>query len=265
MRSSATAFDLVSNQEARSNAREAGGRRTPLFRLGRTTREVWVKREGRQGSGSFHDRVVRHQLRTLSPDRTIVVVGWTAHTIALLAATRLPHRDVEVIDVRSSSRRLQALGHVFAPSVQRVSSPEEASALVAERVAAGAVWLRPDDRKAVCAALEEVRDELEAEGLTVDRFQRVVMPSLGVPRAAVAQSLGVSPQQVELLEVSDDEPTELEADVACRRVQLGHREGLLVSPSGAAVIDRAIDRSVDRDLPVLALLLEDGHRHLGWW
>ena len=57
----------------------------------------------------------------------------------------------------------------------------------------------------------------------------------------------------------------LSEDAACRRTQVAHREGLLLSPLGAELVDAGVAAAVQGATQVIVLVPEGGQRHLGWW
>jgi hypothetical protein len=57
----------------------------------------------------------------------------------------------------------------------------------------------------------------------------------------------------------------LSEDAACRRTQVAHREGLLLSPLGAELVDAGVTAAVHGATQVIVLVPEGGQRHLGWW
>lgn len=200
-------------------------------------------------------------------DQRLALLGWTSHTLAVLALSKLSGHSVVVIDDKLRSRRLRGLGFAYGAEVMAGDGDCQVQGLLSEALDSGARLLRPDEPRAIKDALGSIAAELGGQGVELAALGLIAMPSLGVELSVAAASLGVSEAQLETPDVAswDLEPVELSESVAAVRSQLATREGLLVSPSGAAVVARALEFARATTKQTLAILIEDGHRHLGWW
>jgi len=96
-----------------------------------------------------------------------------------------------------------------------------------------------------------------------------VVVDYGVPRDELKSAFRtVSGGHVDVVFVADDRESEriLPGRVASRRTQMGHREGLLLGPVGAEVVDRSVEIALSASHgAVCGIVPEGGHRYLGWW
>ena len=240
--------------------------RTPLFPLQRCDGSVWIKREGLQATGSYFDRVASWQLAQLPAGLPLVVRGWTSHTVALLAlAKRAGHRVSVVVD-DASSPRLRALAQGYGPRVVRAKAGE-IDAEVQREVDAGALLVSRLEVAAHLAALRELAAEVAEQRPATPRIWVIPAYAWNEAQAAALLSAMLGTRvEVHLVEDDgDDRERILSPCAAIRRTQLGHREGWLVSPLGAELVDRAIALAADSDQEVVVLVPEDGQRYLGWW
>lgn len=203
-----------------------------------------MKLESRQGSGSYWDRVAAAQLSTLPAGQAVAVSGLHAHSIAVLAAARAAGRQVSVFASQGDEPRLAALCAAYgavAGDAPRDGSP-----------------LRRDDAVAHRQAFAGWRAELEAV-LGAGR-RLLVLPAF----AGLVEAVGSS-ERVVWVDDDGERRRALAADAACRRTQVAHREGLLLSPLGAELVDAGVAAAVSSEDEVVVLVPEGGQRHLGWW
>ena len=218
---------------------------SPLLRLRQSgDGRVLLKLEGRQASGSYWDRVVAAQFGQVGPEVAVAVSGRHAHSVAAAAYARATGHQAFLLAEAGDEPRLEALlGSYGLP--------------VVEELPAGAVLLERDDveahRRAFAGWLEELPSEA---GL-------LVLPAYaGLVEAADALAPGLS---VVWVEDDGEMRRTLSEDAACRRTQVAHREGLLLSPLGAELVDAGVAAAVQGATQVIVLVPEGGQRHLGWW
>lgn len=234
--------------------------RTPLITLQRSgAGRAHVKHEGMGPGGSFFDRVVRVQLDAVAT-REVVCVGATAWTVSLAQQTAARDVALEVILERGTDRRVVELVRRFDARVTVVADAATALDRARERGASGATRLWRDDARAHLSALRVVADEVRAQ-LGASPAQWVCV-DYGVDRRRAAATLG---GRVSWIRDDREQERRLIGTAAARRTQMGHREGLLVSPVGAEVTDRAVNLALGGDGHVVGLVPEGGHRYLGWW
>ncbi|TVR03070.1 MAG: pyridoxal-phosphate dependent enzyme [Deltaproteobacteria bacterium] len=239
--------------------------RTPMIRLQRSgDGKVWVKREGRNPSGSFHDRVARYQLdATMQP---VVVSGWSTHALAVLALAVSTGREVHHVVCQGEPPRLRALCSRFVARPERVRNAQELDAAIRSKVRTGCIHLEPDDPDASARAWRDVT--MEVHSVRPVPPLHWVVSGCGVEsetlRAALEPDLPES-DRVHILPWDGGQERRLTGTAACRRQQSGHREGLLLSPLGAELIDHAVNVALQSSGDVCVVLPEDGHRYLGWW
>lgn len=219
---------------------------TPLLRLRHSgDGKVLLKLESRQGSGSYWDRVAAAQLAALAGSVAVAVVGLHAHSIAVAAAARSSGRAVFMVASSADEPRLRALTAAYGPAV-------------VDAVPLGATLLHRDDQAAHRAAFAAWRRELgeaHAPGHTL-----LVLPAF----AGLADAVDAA-ERVVWVEDDGERRRQLGADAACRRTQVAHREGLLLSPLGAELVDAGVAAAVSGADEVVVLVPEGGQRHLGWW
>lgn len=218
---------------------------TPLLRLRQSgDGRVLLKLEGRQASGSYWDRLVAAQFGLLASDVPVAVSGRHAHSVAVAAFARATGRRAFLLAEAGDEPRLEALlGSYGLP--------------VVEELPAGAVLLERDDEEAHRRAFAGWLAELPSEA------DVLVLPAYaGLVEAVDALAPGLS-----VVWVEDDFELRrtLSEDAACRRTQVAHREGLLLSPLGAELVDAGVTAAVHGAAQVIVLVPEGGQRHLGWW
>ena len=218
---------------------------TPLLRLRQSgDGRVLLKLEGRQASGSYWDRLVAAQFGQVGPEVAVAVSGRHAHSVAAAAYARATGRQAFLLADAGDEPRLEALlGSYGLPIVSALP--------------AGAVLLERDDleahRRAFAGWLAELPSEADV----------LVLPAYaGLVEAADALAPGLS---VVWVEDDGEMRRTLSGDAACRRTQVAHREGLLLSPLGAELVDAGVTAAVHGAAQVIVLVPEGGQRHLGWW
>lgn len=241
---------------------------SPLLRLRRSGDSlVWVKHEGMQPGGSYFDRVALTQLRALPAQSAgIVIDGATAFTTSALAlAKSLGIRATVLVD-KEGPQRLVGLIRKLADETKVYRSLEQRDELLAHWRAEGFVSLNREDVAAHTAALHDVAIEVqEASELSIGNW---VLPDYGVPAEDIERLLRRicgHPVQVTLIEDDHDMERVLDGSAASRRAQVGHREGILIGPMAAEIIDRAVDVALTTGERVCAVIPDGGHRFLGWW
>ena len=218
---------------------------TPLLRLRHSgDGRVLLKLEGRQASGSYWDRLVAAQFGRLAADKAVGCSGRHGHSVAVAAYARATGRQAFLLADAGVEPRLQALlGSYGLP--------------VVEELPAGAVLLERDDLEAHRRAFAGWLAELPSEAGVL------VLPAYaGLVEAVDALAPGLS---VVWVEDDFERRRSLSADAACRRTQVAHREGLLLSPLGAELVDAGVTAAVQGAPQVIVLVREGGQRHLGWW
>ena len=218
---------------------------TPLLRLRQSgDGRVLLKLEGRQASGSYWDRLVAAQFGRLAADKAVGCSGRHGHSVAVAAYARATGRQAFLLADAGDEPRLEALlGSYGLPIVSALP--------------AGAVLLERDDleahRRAFAGWLAELPSEADV----------LVLPAYaGLVEAADALAPGLS---VVWVEDDGEMRRTLSEDAACRRTQVAHREGLLLSPLGAELVDAGVAAAVQGATQVIVLVPEGGQRHLGWW
>ena len=234
---------------------------TPLLSLGRSGEgRVFVKHEGYNPGGSFFDRVVLRALSSSPSDLVVDGGGALAVSAAAVAAGRA---SVRVI---GSGDRLGRVRKLIGSYGARVDELEGAAATAAftDAVAAGSLPIQSDDHAAVLACLAEVAEEVNRAGICPEVW---VLPDFGAEPERVRAALTIAGTEpfLELVAYDREERRSLSGSAACRRAQMGHREGMLLSPLGAEIAEAAIQIASEVTGAVVALLPEGGHRYLGWW
>lgn len=265
---SATAFSgrLDSVQRVGEIREFVGG--TPLIRLRRSgDGKVWIKHEGLQPGGSFFDRVARHQLQSLPQDCAGVVLdGSTSFTVSSLTLAAAGQTPSVVLLGPDAPPRLLGLIRKLAGTVRRYKDADERSNLLGELESEGYIFLDRHDPDAHLRAVTELAIEVNESsdrpianwvlvdyGVDVTEVERAIRRTLGFP--------------VKVRFVADDHEVErtLAGEALSRRTQVGHREGMLIGPMGAEVVDLAVDLAVANNERVCAVIPDGGHRYLGWW
>lgn len=228
---------------------------------------VHVKHEGLNPGGSIFDRVARYQLSRNQSAKGLVVTGTTAHTVSLLTLANAQCIDVKVIVRPTDPARLVSLITKLASDLQFVDCAEECESRMQQLQAAGYVFCSRTDREAHRRALAEIAMESHAS-LQGDQIEHWVIVDYGRSTEDVAKELRRAlGYETQIHFVGDDyeRQRELKDNAATRRVQIGHREGILVGPTGAELIDKAVSLAFTRGERVCAVIPDGGHRYLGWW
>jgi hypothetical protein len=218
---------------------------SPLLRLRHSGEgRVLLKLEGRQASGSYWDRVVSAQFGRLPAHQAVGFAGRHGHSVAVAAYARATGRTAYMLTESGDEARLEAL--VSSYGVAAVAELPE-----------GAVLLKRDDAEAHRRAFAGWLAELpSAAGV-------LVLPAYaGLVEAVDAVAPGLA---VVWVEDDFERRRTLSEDAACRRTQVAHREGLLLSPLGAELVDAGVTAAVHGATQVIVLVPEGGQRHLGWW
>lgn len=239
---------------------------TPLIRLERSGEgRVLLKHEGYGPGGSFFDRVVRHQLERVAAGREIVVDGCDAYSLSVAVQAVSGGHPVTVVSDDQSGRRLARLHALFGVRRVEVEGGEPTAAKVAERCREGAIELSRRDAAALRRALAEVAAEVTRAGRNPDIW---VLADYGIApdelQAILAGGTGAEPY-LELVSDDRERRRQLTGPEAARRAQTGQREGILLSPLGAELVEAAINAADEVDGDVVVLVPEDGRRYLGWW
>lgn len=265
---SVTASDLLKAPTLRCDDLDdlVGG--TPLIQLRRSGEGlVWVKHEGSQPGGSYFDRIALSQLNELGADaRGVVIEGTTSFTVSALTLANARTLPATVIVGPDAPQRLLGLIRKLSHDVRRYKNSEERSALLGSLEADGFVFLDRHDAASHLSALTDVA--MESQEACERPLSNWVVVDYGVPAADVERALRrVLGHAIELVMIEDDHELErtLDGSASSRRAQIGHREGLLIGPIAAEIIDRAVDVAVSSGERVCALIPDGGQRYLGWW
>lgn len=241
---------------------------TPLIQLRRSgDGQVWVKHEGFQPGGSYFDRVAAVQLERLGSNAAgIVIEGSTSFTVSALTLADARGLPATVLLGPDAPQRLMGLIRRLCSDVRSYSNAEERSALIGELEGEERVFLDRHDASAHLKALTDIALEgMEASDRPLASW---VMVDYGVPEEDVQRTMRrVLGHPIQLTFIEDDNELErtLSGSAASRRAQVGHREGLLVGPIAAEVIDRAVDAALSAGERVCAIVPDGGQRYLGWW
>jgi len=218
---------------------------SPLVRLRQSgDGRVLLKLEGGQASGSYWDRVVAAQFARLHADEAVGFSGRHGHSVAVAAYARATGRPAYMLAEAGDEDRLEALVSSYGVAV--VSELPE-----------GAVLLNQDDAEAHRRAFAGWLAELPSAPSVL------VLPAFAGLVSAV-EALA-SERSVVWVEDDGERRRTLSEDAACRRTQVAHREGLLLSPLGAELVDAGVTAAVHGATQVIVLVPEGGQRHLGWW
>lgn len=241
---------------------------TPLIQLRRSgDGQVWVKHEGLQPGGSYFDRVAAAQIEQLSATSAgIVVEGSTSFTVSALTLANAKALRTTVLLGPDAPPRLLGLIRRLCGDVRKYSNAEERSSLIGELEGEERVFLDRHDANAHLKALTDIALEgLEASDRPLASW---VLVDYGVPEEEVHRTMRrVLGHPIQLNFIEDDYELErkLSGSAASRRAQVGHREGLLIGPIAAEVIDRAVDAALSSGERVCAVIPDGGQRYLGWW
>ncbi|MFT4702500.1 MAG: hypothetical protein ACI81R_000184 [Bradymonadia bacterium] len=232
----------------------------PLVGLRRSgAGRIWLKHEGYSAGGSFFDRVVRCSLADASSE-TIGVVGADAFSYSLAIRAASEGRGVTVFDVSPNERRLRSLLHGVGARVRTFKNSEEVAA--ATSAFSGELVERHASRP-ILSALRDVAAEVSAELGESDVHW--VLPDFGQLTSELAESLGVLPKRVSTVLDDRERRRELEPSARARRQQVAQREGVLLSPVGAELVESAVGVVDDCGASVVVLIPECGRRFVGWW
>lgn len=228
---------------------------------------VHVKHEGLNPGGSFFDRVARYQLSRNQSAKGLVVTGTTGHTVSLLTLANAQSIDIQVIVRPTDPKRLIELISKLASDLQFVDCAEECESRKQQLQSAGYVFCSRTDGEAHRRALAEIAIESH-RALQGDQIDHWVLVDYGRSSDEVTKELRRAlGYETQVHFVGDDYERErvLRDNAATRRVQIGHREGILVGPTGAELIDKAVSLAFTRGERVCAVIPDGGHRYLGWW
>lgn len=241
---------------------------TPLIQLRRSgDGNVWLKHEGIQPGGSYFDRVAKVQMDRLGSSAAgVLLEGATSFTVSALTLANARGLRAVVLLAADAPQRLLGLIRRMCPDVRRYRNAEERSRLIGDLESEELVFLDRHDAGAHLQAMTDIAVEgREASDRPLPSW---VLVDYGVPvdelKAAMRRVLG---HPIRLVFIDDDAELErtLDGAAASRRAQVGHREGLLVGPVAAEVIDRAVDVALASGERVCAIIPDGGQRYLGWW
>jgi cysteine synthase len=241
---------------------------TPFVRL-RNSGDglVSVKLESLNPGGSYFDRVARFQLNRASDAKGVVVTGTTGHTVSVLTLAKAAGLEATVLVRAGDPERLLGLIKKLSADVEHVGCGEECESRKQQLLANGYVFCSRTDADAHRRALAEVALE-SLESFDGERIDHWIVVDYGRPRHEVARELRRALRyeaNVHFIEDDFEKERKLRDNAATRRVQIGHREGLLIGPTSAEVIDKAVSLAFTRGERVCAILPDGGHRYLGWW
>lgn len=234
---------------------------TPLVQLVRSGEGlVFLKHEGFQPSGSVYDRWLAHQVPHVEPGERFVTQGANAYTYAAAAYLASRGGHLVVHELRGQERRLRTLLRAYDAEVRVHDTLAELTRALDDATWVGARLLDRYDPKATRDALNAVRAEVVAGHHAP--IARWVVPDWGLARNTLAEVLGAP-----VVTVPDDRERRrnLTGAAAARRQQVGHREGILLSPLGAELVEAAVNEAAEVAGPTVVLLPEGGRRYVGWW
>ncbi len=265
---SATASKYFQGQRLVSeNLTELSGG-TPLIQLRRSgDGQVWVKHEGLQPSGSYFDRIAAKQLDALASGTPgIILDGSTSHTVSALTLAASKDLSAVVLLAPDAPKRLFQLISRFCPDIRRYNNDQERKEIIASLQQQRYVLLKRNEESAHLQALTD----LALEGLEASErpLASWVLVDYGIAHTRVVQTMRrVLGHPIHVHFIADDKEVQrtLNGAAASRRAQVGHREGLLVGPTAAEVIDRAVDVALSSGERVCAVIPDGGQRYLGWW
>ncbi len=265
---------------------------TPMVRLRRVgnpdAAPIFVKLEDRNPSGSIRDRylleILQHALTAdqLRPGDTIVLAGIDDSAVSGAFVAHLAGLETRVHAPKASSRRLVPLLERFGAHIVWEDTDN-----LRESVLSAARWARENTtalfvdgfrRQAVRNAYGTMAREIVTalEPIPLGAFITSVT-SGGTYREVSRELLQRQPNAqvagVRLVENQFATDAELEgvsamslADVWEWRDRVAQKEGLLLSPKGAACVKVAVDlqQTVPADRAIVALNPDAGQRYLGW-
>lgn len=240
---------------------------TPLVQLQRSGNgRVWAKLEGLSAGGSFFDRVAQPIFRRQPQgEGQLLVCGASNFAYSLASLSRRRGTRVRVIVRRDESQRLVRLLDRVGADLERVPDETVANQRRDDLIAEGWTEAHSHDPVAQALAWDQLLREIADSGLSVGR---IVTFDSGLPYAEleliVREVFGPSTDLTTLATDHEQERT-LSGELCSRRTQIGHREGFLVGPLGAEVIDRAVSEALTDHRLTVAVLPDSGHRYLGWW
>lgn len=241
---------------------------TPLIQLRRSgDGNVWVKHEGIQPGGSYFDRVAALQLDRLGAGTVgIFVEGSTSFSVSALTLANARGLRTSVILGPDAPARLIGLIRRLSNDVRRYKNAEERSELIGDLESDEYVFLDRHDADSHLQALTDIA--LEGREASERALASWVLVDYGLPQDEVERAMRrVLGHPIQLVFIEDDNECErtLDGSAASRRAQVGHREGLLIGPIAAEVIDRAVDVALASGERVCAIIPDGGQRYLGWW
>jgi hypothetical protein len=245
---------------------------TPLVQ-DRTTRHLpspcLLKVEGFQLGGHFSDRLAEPALTALldparnpTPPAEVVLPALDRFAVsaAVQACARWYPTQVTIFHVPEGDalRLRQLISH--AGVRLRRGTPADAAAYVQQRGPSAALLTPPIDCPDAGALLaQELLEQLGRPPAAV------ILPAEAAPiTAALAQHLNLPPDGVVTLPRPPTPGPETEA-LAATFAEVG-RQGILLSPEGADIVERAraLATSGALSAPVVAVLPDGGSRYFGW-
>lgn len=228
---------------------------------------VSVKLEGLNPGGSLFDRLARYQLRRNQGARGAIVTGATSHTVSVLTLANAASIETIVLIRPTDPPRLLPLIRKLCDRIEYVDCAEECESRRQQLENDGYAFCSRTDRAAHRRALAEIALESHRafHGEPVEHWVHVNYGRAATEvKRELRRALGYE-ASVHFVEDDFERARELTDNAATRRVQIGHREGLLVSPIGAEIIDKSVSLAFTRAERVCAILPDGGHRYLGWW
>lgn len=265
---------------------------TPMVRLNRIGRDggapIYVKLENMNPSGSIRDRYLREILDRalmadqLRPGDTLVLAGIDDSAVSAAFVAHLAGLDTRIHAPKVSSRRLVPLLRQFGAKIVW----EETSDL-RSTVMRAAAWAREHPnalyvdgfrRQAVRTSYGSMAREIVLALAEVPLGAFITSVTTGGAFREVSRELRAAQPLLEVAgvrlvenEFATDEPLEHVQSMSLRDVwewrdRIARREGLLLSPKGAACVKIAVDfqERLDPRHAIVALNPDDGQRYLGW-
>lgn len=254
-----TSFDRAALGRRGAIAQVVGD--TPLLELSRSGEgRVLLKHEQYNPSGSFFDRVALHVLAGRRPGEIVGIEGDDAFALSMATLGSTLGVSVEVIPRQAQAGRLRSL---LARAGARIVTGD-ADEVRARWTEEGVEEVQRDASEPLLRALAEVAAEVAALGVQPAVW---VLADFGLPPTEVQAALQMGHEAPYLELIADDHEAKrtLDGPAAARRSQVGQREGMLLSPLGAEIVEAAVNVAHEIEGRVVALVPEGGQRYLGWW
>lgn len=268
---------------------------TPLVKLNRVAQgkgaDVFVKMENENPSGSIRDRYTREIVTQavhagyIVPGDTLAISGLDDSAVAIALLTNLLDLELRIFTPENSSRRLVGLIERFGADVVWTSAETGTRGAIAQaarwsRDASDRIYVDGYRREAVKEAYREIAEEILAAlpGRTLAAF--VTSVTTGGTLRHVARELrethpdlqvgGAVLTQEEFPEIQKYDYTHLKKltlqEAWKVRDEIAQKEGLLLSPKGAAAVLIALQmrEKFPDDHAIVALNPDSGQRYLGW-